>query len=577
MSERNSKKGLNRRDFIKSAAVGDGAIALAGFGLKEAKAAQPPVKWDKETDVVVVGSGGTGLAAAVEAADAGADVLLLEKGDHVGGLFIAAGGHAILGCTHVMAQEGIEDRPEWWYEDEMLASDYRAVPELVRTYVDKGEELVLWLEQLGFEWKLRPIPICQGHRVNRSHNSATNFGWHWVTVLLREAERLGVPILLKHRMTRIHRPDPNGPVLGVEVETPAGSINIKARKGVVLAAGGTTDNARMCMAQDPRLGPDVDIMGDAGGPPPGGPYVENTGDAHLTALDIGADLTDMSIGSFLAFRYGSKQYFVWEPRDWTDPSLKGGTGLPLRGDGFQRVIWVKADGKRYVNESLAPVSIERKVGPDPYAPNALQGIFGGAPHEYPEHQFLRAFLNLKERPRNVWVITDAEGATALNWPEDQMRNPDPKVPRSLYPDSVAVADTLAELASKMNIPAAAFEATVSRYNSFVDAGQDQDFERGQPMYRISEPPFFGAKANLLRHTQGNGLRINTKAQVIERSDQWDGHHGVSIDEERVISHLYAAGECTGFLGWRRTHGKLGVCVIFGRIAGQNAGAETRLR
>jgi len=57
-------------------------------------------------------------------------------------------------------------------------------------------------------------------------------------------------------------------------------------------------------------------------------------------------------------------------------------------------------------------------------------------------------------------------------------------------------------------------------------------------------------------------------------DQWDGHHAVSIDEEKVIPHLYAAGECSGFLGWRRNHGKLGVCVTFARIAGENAAKES---
>ena len=250
---------------------------------------------------------------------------------------------------------------------------------------------------------------------------------------------------------------------------------------------------------------------------------------------------------------------------------------------------MKADGNRYINEALGAMCIERAVegtsgqncnkpgawtgGLDHYEITPMAGILGGLPHEFPEHPFMRALLNLAERPRNVWVVTDAEGLAALNWPEAAMRNPDPLVSPALYPDSVAIADTIPELASKMGMPPAGLEETVTRYSGFVDAGVDEDFGREQPMYKIATPPFFAAKANLLRHTQGNGLRINTKAQVLERMDQWDGLHAVSIDEEEAIPHLYAAGECTGFLGWRRNHGKLGHCVTFGRIAGQNAAAE----
>ncbi len=80
MSKEKSKKGLNRRDFIKSAAVfGAGAIALSGLGLGAAKAASPPEKWDEEADVVIVGYGGAGAVTAITAHDKGADVLILEK------------------------------------------------------------------------------------------------------------------------------------------------------------------------------------------------------------------------------------------------------------------------------------------------------------------------------------------------------------------------------------------------------------------------------------------------------------------------------------------------------------------
>ena len=72
-------KGIKRRDFIKGALVGTGALALTGINSRSAEAAGVPKKWDVEADVVILGFGGAGACAAIEAADAGAKVLILEK------------------------------------------------------------------------------------------------------------------------------------------------------------------------------------------------------------------------------------------------------------------------------------------------------------------------------------------------------------------------------------------------------------------------------------------------------------------------------------------------------------------
>src|SRR3954466_616361 len=107
---------VSRRDFVRTAAAGVGAAALVGASPARASAAAAPKTWDRVTDVVVVGSGGTApaaagrtpgsggdaLAAGIEAAEAGAKVTIVEKGDHVGGLWLASGGHAVFGATHVM-------------------------------------------------------------------------------------------------------------------------------------------------------------------------------------------------------------------------------------------------------------------------------------------------------------------------------------------------------------------------------------------------------------------------------------------------------------------------------------------
>lgn len=86
MGKKELTRGLSRREFFKGAAAGAGALALVGLAGKEARAHEVnvPTKWDLESDVVIVGSGG-GMAAAIEALDAGADVLVLEKMNKLGG------------------------------------------------------------------------------------------------------------------------------------------------------------------------------------------------------------------------------------------------------------------------------------------------------------------------------------------------------------------------------------------------------------------------------------------------------------------------------------------------------------
>ncbi len=562
-------KRVGRRNFLKGGAVaGAGAAAMtmltgAGFQSPAAQASPLPETWDLETDVVIVGSGGAGLAAAVEAGDAGSEVIIVEKADHVGGLFISAGGQYIIGASHVQARMGIEDHLEWWYEDEVEAADFRVVPELIRTYVNMGPDTMLWLEErCGLQW-FDIVTVNEGHRVDRGHRAAPgdnypggyprSSGISSVVVMQRAAEEQGAQILLKHKMTQVYR-EANGPVVGIEVDNEGTMLNIKARKAVILAAGGYADNAQLCMSWDPRLGPD--IYPDGGGAPSVGPYNECTGDALKAALEVGGSLTDMSFVSFLPIKWGSKVYWWWEPRDWTQlPEFgPGSTGLSISRDGFQRVILVRGNGQRYINEAEGAV---------PY--NA----------EHPEQPFTAAYINLPERPRNVWAVTDAIGAAELGWDPEVIANADPLVYPALYPDAVAMADSLTELAEQMGVDVEGFIAEVGRYNDMAKDGVDEDFGKPKPLYTITQGPFFALKLCMLRHTQPGGMRINTKAQVIDRNGLWMDEP-MSIDEEPVIPRLYGAGECAGYMGWRRPHGKLGNIVSFGRIAGMNAAAEEPL-
>jgi succinate dehydrogenase/fumarate reductase flavoprotein subunit len=606
--ERETPKRISRKQFVKGAALGAGALAGVGALASCGPAATPaptaapggtvapaptnppagectpcavytaPATWDQETDVVVVGSG-VGLAAAIEAATGGADVLVVERGDHAGGLWLAAGGSCTMGGNNVVQQrDGVQDDLEAWYEDEMFANNYRGQPEIMHTLVERGADTVKWMQDLGLVWDtiqngvLRP-PIKRGLRPAQSPNyvggaGTPNSGICWIQVWQQRLQELNVPIMLGHRMTRIYRPDASGPVVGIEAQTEQGSVNIKARKAVILCAGTYTDNYRMAQAWDPRIA-GTDCYGDGGTPTDGTLYVDSAGDGHMAAAEIGAGFSDMSFVSYLYIFYGARSYWGWgeEPIDWTtNENYASGKGLPRNADFFQRIILVKNDGARYINEA---------DGAQPSIPG------GGSVNEWPEWPYTATYLSLPQ-PRNVWAVADADTAAALEWPIDQLENPNPKVGNMFDPECLAIADTLDDLASKMDIPAAALKDTVDRYNGFVDAGVDEDFAKPTPLYKIATPPFYGAKASLIRHTQRNGLRVNTKSQVLQQSDQGTGYDGrsvdasISIDDEQVIPHLYAAGECGDALGWRRVHNSLGHYATAARIAGENAAKETSL-
>jgi succinate dehydrogenase/fumarate reductase flavoprotein subunit len=577
------QKKLNRRDFLRGAAISSAGLAAAGAlgvggmtaaasNLSAPASADIPAKWDKEVDVVVVGAG-VGLAAAIEAKTNGADVLIVEKSDHIGGLWISAGGSCTLGGNNVVQQrDGVQDDNETWFQDEMWTNEGRGVPEIIRTLVENGADTVKWMQDLGIVWApitagvLRP-PIKRGLQPAQAPGvyvgglGTPNSGICWIQVWEKKLNELGVPILLKHRMTRIYR-DGTGPVVGIAVENETGTINIKARKGVISCAGTWTDNARMAKAWDPRIvGPDC--YGDAGIPSDGTSYTDSAADGHLAAAEIGAGFSDMSFVSYIYLFYGARSYWGWgqEPLNWkTNANYAAGKGLPTNPAFFQRVILVKGDGARWINEAEGGRSIP-----------AGRGAYS----ENPEYPYTATYLSLPQ-PRNVWAIADADGAAALKWPVADMQNPNPKVGSMFDPACLAIANSIEELASKMGVDPAKLKATIDKYNGFADAGKDADFGKPMPLSKIATAPFYAAKASLIRHTQRNGLRVNTKSQVLEQADLKNSQLPVSIDEEKVIPHLYAAGECGNVVGYRRAHNTLGHYTTAARLAGRNAAKETPL-
>lgn len=544
-----SSKPLSRRAFVRKAVAGFGAAALVGSASGPVEAATTPRHWDKIADVVVIGSGAAGLPAAIEAAEHGSSVIVIEQNYDIGGHAIESGGNIALGGgTSLQKKFGIEDSPDRMCSDLVTWHDYRfSDREILRAFCDMSAPTFEWLKAHGVEFPDRaPVGADGGPQtVKRAQAVVWTAGPSSVapnggngTALMRpleaSARKLGVQILLQHNMTGLIRQEQfSGSVLGITATNQGRILNIRARRGVVIGTGGHTSNVNFRRMFDPRLTEEYQVVGE--------PYSRQTGDGEVAAMQIGASLwgaANQTVETMSRSHIFEKPYVIGNQYGYPQG---GGTrnenlkNSPIAGlahaigllmKDYQDVIHVNQAGLRFVNEAA--------TGFDWWNPclelNGGRGEGGGP----------------------IWAVFDADAVKREGW----VCAPPYVDPNGWF----FSADTLADLArtivskyQKQPMPPAAVEQTVARYNSFVDAGKDADFGKPSPKYKIQTPPFYAAWSTPCIHDCVSGLRINGKAQVIDL-------HG------QVIPGLYCGGESAG--GFNQ-HG-LAKCLVFGRIAGREA-------
>ena len=531
---------ISRRAFVRNT-VGAGATAVAGIAAADA-AAQVPLRWDRSADVVVIGAGATGIPAAIEAREHGASVIVIEQNTDIGGHAIQSGASMPLGGgTSLQKKYGIEDSADRYFEELVNNPDFRFNDrELIRVFCDWSAPTFEWLVAHGVVFPDRAPtgngptrraqnPVWAGGVSNVSPTGAD--GTALMRPLEAAARKLGVEILLEHSFTSLVRDERSGDVVGIRATSKGRSLAVQARKGVILGTGGHTSNVDFRRMFDPRATEEYQVVGE--------PYSRQSADGERAALQIGASLWGVANQTLergiallkpgvIGTRYGY-------------PSPRGGRAIPdlpksplfsrMRAIGlevkdFQDVIHVNRTGRRFVNEAAA-----RYDWINPCLRwNGAAGNGGGP----------------------IWAIFDADAAAREGWV---------CAPPHVDPDGwFFTGSTLAELAGRIAnpyqkepMPGAALQATVERYNSFVDAGADADFGKPAPKYKVRTPPFYAAWSTPCAHDSLTGLRINAQSQA------------VGLDG-RVISGLYCGGESAGGFS---LHG-LARCIIQGRIAGRDA-------
>ncbi|GFG49379.1 FAD-dependent oxidoreductase [Mycolicibacterium agri] len=195
-------------------------------------------------DVLVVGGGGAGLAAAVVAAERGASVALVERQDKLGGTTAYSVGSLTAADTPLQRRKGIHDDPVelvedmWAFDPALLHGD---APELRRLYAVESGRTYDWLVDHGVVFA-GPYPEPP-HRVPRMHNVIPN-SRSYIARLSSAARRAGVQIRLRTEVTRLLT-DGDAHVTGLETSGPSGMSQLLARRGVILASGDFSGNATM--------------------------------------------------------------------------------------------------------------------------------------------------------------------------------------------------------------------------------------------------------------------------------------------------------------------------------------------
>ncbi len=322
-------------------------------------------------------------------------------------------------------------------------------------------------------------------------------------------------ILLKHKMTSIVREQQNSRrVIGITCLHGSNKMNIQARKGVIICTGGHAGNVNFRRIFDPRQTEEYQQACE--------PYIHQGADGELAAMDIGGSLwatanqtaeagAAITKTRHLGCRWGYSS-LVYETDSPMFPQARA-TGLTVRD--WQNMIFVKDTGKRFWNE----VDGSYRFFAAAMAWNGDPGkLNGGGP---------------------IWAIFDSEAAVAGEMEHQAserrsrrlfLQRGHPRGARRQDPESVHAAEDAG----------AVLQETVTRYNSFVDAGEDTDFKKPKPLFKIAKPPFFAAWATPIMHDTLTGLRTNTNSEVIDIRGE-------------VIRGLYCAGSHRAALpstGWR---------------------------
>lgn len=494
-------------------------------------------EFDDSYDVVIVGYGFAGGTAAIEAFDAGAKVLLIDKMANPGGISV---------CSYGAMRSARDADEAFAYLKESCGG--RTPDDVLRVLADGMTEIEDYMRKLArandavvnprakvanyplegygtfYQTLIEEIPNFDPAAVY-PHVRGAPGGARVFKTLEDNIDRRGIDIWLEAAAEQLITTD-GGEVAGVVIRRKDARRAVKARHAVILACGGFEANQEM-KQQYWQMRPVLEATTNS-----------NTGDGIRMAQALGAKLWHMwhYHGSY-GFQHPDYPYAIRMKRlpDW----------IPGReATAVVQVTWIVVDqhARRYMNE-CPPYMQDTSHRP--------MELFDPVTQSFPRIPSYVIFDELGRRRYRIGAPTRNDPDAEYDWSDDNMK----EIESGLLKKS----DTIAGLAAELGLDEDVLEETVARWNDICAARADEDFGRpAGTMMRIRRGPFYGGEVwPVVSNTQGGPVH-NAKQQIIDVNDQ-------------PIPRLYAAGEMgSGYGHLYLSGGNLAECLITGRVAGTEA-------
>lgn len=471
-------------------------------------------------DVVIVGSGAAGEAAALTAKENGNSVLLLEKGRHTGGSANYSEGIFAVG-SYLQKEKGINVSGTDVLKEEVEYSKYKADSRIWRKYVDSSAENVQWLSDEGVVFE-RVQAMGAGEATWHIYKG---FGYGAIHTLEPKFLELGGELLTSTSAIDLKINEDNSKVVTIKNEANGETEEITA-KVVILAAGGYLNNSEM-MAENTDYDLSRLITVSSG---------KGTGDG----LRLGWKVGGRKYGTGMAMLFGG---YLKDP---DEPSFKMMASQMNTAAGQQPLLWVNQDGERFVDESV--IYNFSYAGNALYTQNEVYSILDTS-----------VIKKMATEGNYMGLGVYVERGQVMDKLEDEISSA-----VEANKPFIFKANTIEELAEKMGIPADNLSATVKRYNSFADQGKDEDFGKdAEYLAPVQEGPYYGFKLNIGAFCTMGGLKVDVNNEVEDENG-------------KTIPGLYATGnDAAGLTGDTYGPNMPGTCAGYAFYSGRNAAKDAQ--
>jgi len=471
----------------------------------------------RETDLVVIGSGVSGLAAAVTAAEAGATVIVFEKELALGGTSNFFEGMFAVE-SEMQRQRYITYSRDEAFKGIMEYSHWRANARLVRAFVDESGPTISWLQEKGVEFSDATINMPDAPRC---YHVVKGTGAAVVKALVIAAHEMGVDVRSGTPVKRILKD--GGKITGVVVEDNGEEISLGAR-AVVVASGGYANN-REWIRKYAGFDLDVNVI------PLGN--VDKMGDGIRMSWEVGA--AEEGMGLLELLRIGP-----FGPDFPTKNQMEFAANQPD--------LWVNPQGERFCDEAIAFCDTHEGNANARYREGYTWSLFD---------DFIIERLLTEGIDRNI-ASENPPGAR----PANIMKELEAAFSRGSR--DIFTADSVEELAPKLGIDPAVLKATVDEYNGFCAKGHDDLFAKNPKYLRpLKGPRFYAAKGRTVFLGTHGGIKINERTEVVDKKGKViPGLFAVGFDAAGVWGDSYSMKVSSG--------ASAGFAINSGRIAGKSA-------